>query len=270
VAASGAVGGPVQPGPVIILGYAHSGLARLQRLLGDSPALACTSGTGVLPLCEQAAAAWRSIDHRDGQLSSLAAASVRALADSMITAILAGAGRTRWCETSTARASSATAFLQLYPAARFLCLHRSCPDVIRAAIRANPWGVAGTAFVPFAAAYPASSAAAVAAYWASCTEALLEFEDAHPGECRRVRYEDLTSHPDRAAAEILGFLALSPGDPAAPWVTGHPDDGGGGRSGRHGSHPPGRGGSRARCGSHRRRGARRARCGLRAGGRGRW
>jgi hypothetical protein len=209
------------PGPIVILGYAFGGVGRLQRIIADRPGLACTSGTGVLPLCEQAVAAWRKIDDRAGQLSSLAVASVRALADSMITAILVRAGGTRWCEISVARATCAHTFLQLYPAARFLCLHRSCPDVIRSAILTSPWGLVGTPFASFASAYPASPAAAVAAWWAACAEPLLEFEQAEPGACLRVRYEEMIGQPDQAAAEVLAFLDIGPGDPVSPpWMAG--------------------------------------------------
>jgi hypothetical protein len=213
-------------GPIVILGYAHGGIARLQQIVADAPGLACTSGTGVLPLCEQAIAAWRKIDDRSGPRSSLALASVRALADSMITAILVRSGGTRWCETSVARATCAHTFLQMYPAARFLCLHRSCLDVIRSAILASPWGLAGTPFASFASAYPVSPAAAVAAWWAACTEPLLDFEEAKPGACHRVRYEELISHPGHTAAEVLAFLSLAPPDPAAPpWMTGGAEPG---------------------------------------------
>jgi Sulfotransferase family len=204
-----------QQSPVIVLAYAQAGAARLQRLLTGSAALACTSGTGVLPLCDQAAATWREVDNRDGTLSPLALASIRALADSMITTILAGGGGSRWCEISFSPPDCAETFLKLYPAARFVCLHRSCLDVIRVGVRANPWGLAGSAFAPFAAAYPGSSAAAIAAYWAARTGPLLQFEEAHPGACRRVRYEDLVGDPEREVGQILAFLNLGRDQAAA-------------------------------------------------------
>jgi len=204
-----------RPGPVIILAHAHAGAARLQRLLSGSPVLACTSGTGLLPLCDQAAATWRKADNRDNGLSPLAAASIRALAGSLITTFLAAVGGSRWCEVSFSPPGSAETFLQLYPAAKFVCLHRSCPGVIKAGIQANPWSRAGTAVGRFAAAYPGNSAATIAAYWASRTESLLQFEEAHPSACRQVRYEDLADHRKQEAGKILAFLNL-PADHSAP------------------------------------------------------
>ncbi len=203
------------PGPVVIFAYAYSGAARLQRLL-SSPALACTSGTGLLPLCDQAAAVWRKADNREGSsLSPLAIGSIRALASNLITTFQAAAGGSRWCEVSFSPPDCAETFLQLYPTAKFVCLHRSCPGVIEAGIRANPWSLASTAFGQFAAAYPGNNAAAVAAYWASCTESLLRFEQAYPNACHRARYEDLASYQDLVASKILAFLNLAQAPPAS-------------------------------------------------------
>lgn len=103
--------------------------------------------------------------------------------------------------------------------------------VIEAGIRANPWSLAGTAFSQFAVAYPGNNAAAIAAYWASCTESLLRFEQAHPDACHRARYEDLASDRELDGGKILAFLDLAQ-DPSAsphdttpiaeePGITGH-------------------------------------------------
>lgn len=201
---------PGQQGPVVVLAYAYSGAVRIQRLLSDTGVLACTAGTGLLPACDQAAAAWRQVDRRDGPLSSLAIASIRALAGGMISVILAGAGRPRWCEIAFSPPSAAETFAQLYPGTKFVCLHRRCPDVIRAGVQANPWGLAGTSLARFTAAYPGSTAAAMAAYWAECTGPLLRFEEAHPAACYRLRYEDLADHPDQEARKLFAFLGLDP------------------------------------------------------------
>src|SRR5450755_738181 len=202
-----------QQSPVVVLAYAQAGAALLQRMLSGTGDLACTMGTGLLPLCEQAAATWRQVENRPAAtLSPLALASIRALTGVMITAILSLAGRSRWCEIAFSPPSAADTFLEIYPSARFLCLHRNCADVIRSGVQANPWGLAGTALARFATAYPGSSAAAIAAYWGSCTEPLLQFEESHPGQCRRVRHEDLMSRPGEEAAQICSFLGLTSGN----------------------------------------------------------
>jgi hypothetical protein len=203
--------------PVIVLAYSFSGSQRIWRLLSQSGVLACTSGTGLLPLCENAAETWRLVDDRDGPLSALAISSIRALAGSMITVMLASTGKSRWCEISFSLPTAAETFLRLYPGTKFICLHRSCPDVIRAGIEANPWGLGDTSIGRFAAAYPGSNAAAIAAYWAERTESLLLFEAAHPAACLRVNYQALASQPDRVAEAIFAFLDLAPGGPDMPF-----------------------------------------------------
>lgn len=184
--------------PVVVLAYSYSGAARIQRLLARCPALACTCGTGLLPACAQAAAAWRQVDNRAGPLSSLATSSIRALASSMISVILAEAGKPRWCEVCFSPPSAGEAFLELYPQTQFLCLHRSCPDVVRAGLGANP-GAGHTA---------------IAAYWAERTGSLLRFRETHPAACRQIRYEDLADHPDQETRETFAFLGLGEPSPA--------------------------------------------------------
>lgn len=198
-----------------MLGCAQSGVALLDRVLAEYPELIRTSGTGLLPLCDAAASAWRQAERRPGPLSPLAIASIRAMASSLVTAALAGAGRGRWCEISFAHPRCAGTFLQVYPSTKIICLHRSCPEVIRSGIKANPWGLVETPFSAFTVNYPGNPVAAIAAYWAASTEPLLDLEQAHPSICLRVSYEDLAGCPDKVSAEIAAFLSLEPPDPGS-------------------------------------------------------
>jgi hypothetical protein len=203
--------------PVIVLTYAGSGSDTLLSLLSAIPGLACTSGTGVLPLVEQAAATWRQAETRASQQPSpLAAASIRAMVNSLTTVILAREGKQRWCELARAQPSTAATFVRLFPGTQVLCLHRACPDVIHDTLHTSQWGLAGPAFAPFTSAHPASTVAALAAYWATHTEQLITFEQTHPDTCRRVRYEDLTTQPDHEADSITAFLSGGPRPAAQP------------------------------------------------------
>jgi hypothetical protein len=181
----------------------------LRSLLEAHPDLACTSGTGLLPLCEQAMATWRNADARPaGPPSSLASAATRALAATVITSILAREGKPRWCEVAAANPQAAGTFLRLYPGTRFLCLYRACPGVIRAVLNASPWGITDPIFTPFTIKYPASTIASLAAYWVIATGPLLAFEREHPQSCLRVRFEDLTRNP-QVEERITCFLGLA-------------------------------------------------------------
>ena len=195
--------------------FSHSGAAALQSALVGLPGLACTSGTGVLPLCAQAAATWQQVEQNTVGPSTIAAASVRAMAATMITCILAEVGGNRWCETITAPASAAT-FARLFPQARFVCFYRGCPGVVSAATEAARWGLGRAGLGDFAPWYPGDSVAAAGAFWCARTSALLDFEAAHSSRCLRVRYEDLATSPTPAIRSVLDFLGLV--GPATPGV----------------------------------------------------
>jgi hypothetical protein len=130
----------------------------------------------------------------------------------MTSTVLSRTGKRRWCEFAIAPPTAAQTLLRLYPRTQFLCLHRACPDVIYTALHARPWGPAGSTFAPFNAACPASAATALAAYWAAHTQPLLKFETAHPGQARRIRYEDLAANPSQTASDLLEFLGLPPAE----------------------------------------------------------
>jgi hypothetical protein len=206
---SGIASGTTRNAPVIVMGYTGSGSGRLWPALSEFAELACTQGTGILPLCHQAVVAWQTVDDRDREtISPLAAASVRALCAGLVTAILAREGRSRWCEFTSAPPAAARMFARLYPGARFLIVHRRADTMTRAIISSSRWGLEGREFAPFVSAHPASPVAALASYWATHTAQQIEFEQAHPGACHRVRVEDLTGNAAQALREISDFLAV--------------------------------------------------------------
>jgi hypothetical protein len=213
-------------GPVIVLSYAHSGAQQVQDCLAAGTGLACTSGTGIIPLCAAAAATWQRIEGRDAQpMSRLAAAAIRSLITAQLTAILADLGKTRWCELATAAPAAAWSFAEIFPHTAFVCIHRRCPDMIAAALRASPWGLAGQEPTPYLLTHPGNDVAALAAYWADSTQDLLAFEKASPEAVWRLRYEDATG-TGQALTEVRNWLQLAapPASPAPiPGPTSKPD-----------------------------------------------
>jgi hypothetical protein len=141
-------------------------------------------------------------------MSQLAVASVRGLVIAQITTILAGSGKKRWCELANAHPSAAQRFLQVVPNAVFVCVHRDCLDVIRTAVASSPWGLFGQRLEPYLLSYPGNNVAALAAYWITCTEELLAFEDANLQITRHVRYEDTTKEPAEALIALRAWLRL--------------------------------------------------------------
>jgi len=197
--------------PVIVLSYTHCGAHLVQQALAAGTDLACTTSTGILPLCEMAAATWARIDDRPVEtMSQLAVSSIRTMVTVQLTGVLAAAGKRRWCELAVSPPSAAQVFLQVVPASNVVCVHRACPDFVRAAAEAQPWGLTGPALSWFSVAYPGNSVAALAAYWASSTEQLLAFEAANPQAASRVRYEDVAADADAALGGLRSSLKLGP------------------------------------------------------------
>jgi hypothetical protein len=195
---------------VIVLSYAYAGADRVQDALAAGSGLACTSGTGIIALCATAADTWQRIEDRPGTaLSPLAAAAIRRLVTAQVAAVLAGSGQTRWCELATASPGAAETFHQLFPHARFVCVHRRCLEVVRGAVQASPLGLHGQGLAPYLLTYPGNSVAAMAAYWASSAEQLIAFERAHHQAAHRLRYEDVAVQPDQALATVRTALGLA-------------------------------------------------------------
>jgi hypothetical protein len=134
----------------------------------------------------------------------------------MIIVIQASGGASRWCETALGGTAPARSFLQVFPTATFLCLHRSLQGLYGEAARAYPWGLGRSPFWPYSGGHPGNNAATVAAFWAAHTEALLGFEAEHPGSCHRLRYEDLCLNGPGQFSEILAAIGLDPAELAAP------------------------------------------------------
>jgi hypothetical protein len=195
--------------PIILLSYLHSGARWVQDLLAAGTSLGCTSGTGILPLCAGAAETWRRVEGGDGRvMSRLAVTSIRGLVTAQVTAILADLGRTRWCEVATGDPDAARWFREVFPHAVFVCVHRSCPDMIAAGVAGRRWGLHGQGLGQYLMSYPGNNVAALAAYWADATTELLAFENANPQIACRVRYEDATAEDSQALATLREWLRL--------------------------------------------------------------
>jgi hypothetical protein len=202
------VGAPAAP--VVVLSYAHSGAGLVQQALADGTDLTCTTATGILPLCEAAAATWAQVDNRPGiAMSQMAAASIHALVSTQLTMILAADGGKRWCELATSAPSTARTFMHIFPAARFVCVHRAWNDVIAEAIASHPWGLTCPTMSRFTASYPGNSVAAAAAYWASATEQLLEFATTNSHATYQVCYDHTITCSGHGLDDIRSSLGLN-------------------------------------------------------------
>jgi hypothetical protein len=130
--------------------------------------------------------------------------------DLMIGPYLARRGKKRYCDKNLGTALYADLLLSVYPEAKFICLHRHPMDVIASGIEACPWGLANYGFEPYVAGAPGNSVLALARYWADHAAAIVAVEDKYPGNCHRVRYEDLVEDPEGVMQEIYSFIGVQP------------------------------------------------------------
>jgi len=211
-------------GPIIVLTYEHSGVELLSDVLSASCTVACTDGTGLLPLCHLASGTWRSIENGGSAPSALAVKSIRSLVSTMAAVVQSRAGATRWCEIAYAGSAAAETFRRIFPEATFICLHRSLRAVFADGMRAYPWGLGGSPFWGYAVGHPGNNVATIAEYWVAHTQELLVFEYRHPECSLRVRHEDLIDHPERTKNAIYDFLGLDPSTVSAtPMLRSAPD-----------------------------------------------
>jgi protein-tyrosine sulfotransferase len=102
-------------------------------------------------------------------------------------------------DLSTAR------FADIYPKAKFICLHRDPLDVMYSAIAANPWGLDDTSVSRFISPQAGNNVAATAAYWIYHSQRIMRFEQEHPERSIRIRYEDFCAKPDAVVGSLMSF-----------------------------------------------------------------
>ncbi|HXS61575.1 MAG TPA: sulfotransferase [Streptosporangiaceae bacterium] len=205
--------------PVFVLCGARSGSTLLRFILDAHPELACPPETNIPALCAQLSSVWSLIEggslaadrgEEPPEIPDAAITGIRSTVDLMTSSYLARRGARRFCDKSLGTARFADLLTRVYPDAKFLCLYRHPMDMISSGIEACPWGLAGYGFDPYVAGSPGNIVMALTRYWNDNTAAILAVEDRLPDACHRVRYEDLTTDPERTAQEVFGFLGVAP------------------------------------------------------------
>jgi hypothetical protein len=205
--------------PVFVLCNGRSGSTLLRFLLDAHPELACPPETNLPGLCVQLATVWSLIEgaplsanrgDEPPDIPEAAISGVRETMDRMVGSYLARRGKKRYCDKSLGTARYAELLLRVYPQARFICVYRHPMDVIASGVEACPWGLNGYGFDPYIAATPGNAVMALANFWADNVRTTLAAEERFPGNCFRLRYEDLVGNPEQTAASLFEFLGVSP------------------------------------------------------------
>jgi hypothetical protein len=194
--------------PVIVLAYPGSGAVRLQSLLSAFPGMACTNGTGIVPLRGQALTVWQAVDGRSGE--GVLAARRRACQGLHRRPVDRDPGPRRRRPLVRAHLRAPGGGRGVRAALPAGPVPDRAPPGRRGGARhprREPLGPVGPGIRAVRARAPSKHPAALASYWAARTSQQLEFEQQHPGSCQRVRIEDLTADPAQAT---LGYPPVAP------------------------------------------------------------
>jgi Sulfotransferase family len=202
--------------PILIVSNARSGSTLLRYLLDSHPDITSPAESPLGTLCsmlvEFASQLPDELGDRGGEPAQDFLVAGRALIDDAMSEHAARRGKSNWCVKSLGLADRLPDIRQVFPDARFLCLHRHVMDQIASGLEAARWGYGRYGFRRYVAERPDNTVAALAQYWIDRTRAMIEHE--RSGECAtlRVRYEDLATEPARVMTDVLRYLDL-PRDP---------------------------------------------------------
>lgn len=201
--------------PVFVLCYSRSGSTLLRYILDTHPKIVCPpemhlaiAAARVLEMCATALFSRTISDPAERRRAALPR--VRQIVSQIMKDACIDDDKTVWCEKSVSTIDYVGLVYALFPQARFVCLHRNAFDFSASALEAlqvDPSG-ASFGFDPFLAGATPDRVAGVFDYWCQKTQAILDFEAAHPRQCLRIHYEDLVADPDTATTELFGFLNL--------------------------------------------------------------
>jgi Sulfotransferase family len=197
------------PSPVLILCNARSGSTLLRYILDVHPAITAPPETSLGPLCSSVLAFAKDLPDEETRTATLGGG--RALIDSALTRHARLRGKAIWCDKSVRTVEHLDAVRQVFPDARYLCLHRHAMDAIASGLEASRWGFGRYGYARYVRQQPDNTVAALAQYWIDRTSKILAVESAADCATLRVRYEDLVSRPHEVVTGILRFLGL-PGE----------------------------------------------------------
>jgi hypothetical protein len=196
--------------PIFILCSARSGSTLLRVLLDGHPDIAVPPETNISVVFHSIMHSVASVATGE-EASRLMRECCRSVAAMTLGEYACSRGKQRWADKSLTSVDQSETLIEIYPDARFICLHRHGLDTVRSAMEASPWGFGGYGLTPYVASTPGNFLIGLFEYWVDKASRLLNFQVAHPQQCYRLRYEDLVRGPVATIEAVCDFLG-------APWA----------------------------------------------------
>jgi hypothetical protein len=117
-------------------------------------------------------------------------------------------GKTVWCEKSPQNLHYLEVLDRVFPAARYILLHRHPFDIIASWLDSCRYGILFDFLREDLLANPANYLLGMTQSWVRHTERLLRWEAQYPARCLRLRYEDVVCDPVATSRSLSGLLGL--------------------------------------------------------------
>lgn len=199
--------------PIFILSHARTGSTLLRYIVDAHPQVCCPPELALGRLCRNLTYTLaltlgdESMGLGDEGPACEVRAAVRSHIDQIMNAYCASKQKVRWCDKSTNNVDHLGIIDGIFPDAQYVCLHRHGLDVVNSLLELFRHGFAGR-YAEKVARSPDNLVDAMIDTWTEATQAVLDFEAAHPQRCFRVRYEDLVATPASIAEQMFSFLEL--------------------------------------------------------------
>jgi protein-tyrosine sulfotransferase len=199
--------------PLFIVSGPRRGSTLLRYILDTHSLIACPGEINLGFLCAHLETAVRFTRGEPTHLLPLAAragfalAETREIAERIMGSYVAQKGKRIWCEKSIDNLHRLDVLTDVFPGARFICLHRDVLDVVNSCLEISRYGFMEE-LRPYAARQLDNLVAAMTSAWIEHTAMALDFERQQPERCFRIRYEDLVTSPEASLRPLLGFAGI--------------------------------------------------------------
>jgi len=201
--------------PIFIVCNARSGSTLLRCLLDCHPEIACPGETRLaqlishfLELHTQLAGGSRrpAVIGAGVPVASDLEQKVGDVITGIMSPYMVQRGKTVWCDKSLFTVDFIDQVLQVFPDARYVCLHRHAMDVIASSLDACRWGYRHYGFGPYIQRSTDNFVDGLAEYWTDRTAKIVSFEEMADTATYRVHYEQLVRDPHGTLSDLLEFL----------------------------------------------------------------